>query len=304
MTAAGGTIPALVTPFTRGGAAVDLGLLDAHVAWLHEHGIGCVAPLGTNGEGPSLSLAERRHVIERIARHPSGIASLPGTGCSSLPETIELSRAAVEAGAAGILVAPPWYFAAERDGLIRYFDTLLGALPDRARAFLYNVPGYTGVPVEPEAVAELRARCGERVAGVKDSSGDVGHALAYRRAVPGLALLYGSDAGIADAYRGGADGVVSALANVIPREVDAVRLAVARGESGEPEERVLAAVRALTRSGPRRGALKALVAAATGLPRSAVRPPLADLADGEAAALTERLAELREGVGGASRARL
>jgi 4-hydroxy-tetrahydrodipicolinate synthase len=292
MTVLGGTIPALVTPFTRGGADIDLELLDAHVAWLHQQGITCVAPLGTNGEGPSMSLAERRRLIERIAGHPSGIALLPGTGCSSLPETIELSRFAVEHGAVGILVAPPWYFEAERDGLTRYYDALLRALPDEARVVLYNVPAYTGVPVEVGVAVQLRERFGERLAGVKDSSGVVEHALGYLRAAPGLTLLFGSDAGVADAFRGGAHGVISALANVIPREVEAVRRAVAAGASGEEEERVLAAVRALTRSGPRRSALKALVAAATGLRRGAVRPPLAELTDEEAADLRDRLAEL------------
>ena len=304
MTLAGGTIPALVTPFTRGGAEVDLDLLDAHVAWLDEQGIACVAPLGTNGEGPSLSLAERRAVIERIAGHPSGIAFLPGTGCNALPETVELSRFAVEHGATGLLVAPPWYFEAERDGLTRYFDALLSALPGEARVFLYNVPAYTGVPVDAAVAAELRGRFGDRVAGVKDSSGDVEQSLGYLRAAPGLTLLFGSDAGVADAFRGGAHGVVSALANVIPREVEAVRRAVAAGASGEEEERMLAGVRALTRSGPRRSALKALVAAATGLPRGAVRPPLAELTGDEAAALGDRLSELRAGGVGASGAHL
>jgi 4-hydroxy-tetrahydrodipicolinate synthase len=304
MTVAGGTIPALVTPFTRGGADVDLDLLDAHVAWLHRQGVACVAPLGTNGEGPSMSLAERRRVIERIAGHPSGIALLPGTGCSSLPETIELSRFAVEHGAIGILVAPPWYFEAERDGLTRYYDALLRGLPDAARVFLYNVPAYTGVPVDAAVAAELRERFGERLAGVKDSSGDVEHSRGYLRAAPGLTLLFGSDAGVADAFRGGAGGIISALANAIPREVEAVQRAVAAGASGEQEQRVLAEVRALTRSGPRRSALKALVAAASGLPRGAVRPPLAELTDEEAARLGDRFAELGMEPAGASGAQL
>jgi 4-hydroxy-tetrahydrodipicolinate synthase len=304
MSAAAGTIPALVTPFTRGGEAVDLGLLDAHVAWLHDQGIACVAPLGTNGEGPSLSVAERERVIARLARHPSRIALLPGTGCSALPETVELSRFAVEHGAAGVLVAPPWYFEVERGGLERYFTALLSALPDDARVFLYNVPAYTGVTVEPSVVAELRERFGERIAGVKDSSGDVEHSVGYLRAAPGVTLLFGSDAGVADAYRRGAHGVVSALANVIPREVEAVRRAVGAGASGEDEARVLAAVRTLTRSGPRRSALKALVAAAAGLPRGAVRPPLAELTDTEASALGDRLAEALAGRIGASGAHL
>jgi 4-hydroxy-tetrahydrodipicolinate synthase len=280
-----GTIPAIVTPFTRGGREVDLELLDRHVAWLHDHGIRCIAPLGTNGEGPSLSLDERRRVIERLAQHTSGIALVPGTGCSALPETIELSSFAVGCGAAAVLVAPPWYFSPERDGVERYFGALVAALPAGARVLLYHVPAYTGVPIEVETVARLRADFGDRVAGVKDSSGDVERVIALRRAVPDATVLFGSDASIAEALRAGAHGVVSALANCIPREVDAVRQAIAAGRPGEEEQRTVAAVRELTRAGPRRSALKALVSVATGLPRSAVRPPLADLTTGEVADL-------------------
>lgn len=288
----GGTIPAIVTPFTPGGDQVDLELLDRHVAWLHEQGIRCLAPLGTNGEGPSLSLDERRRVIERIAAHPSGIAFLPGTGCSALPETIELSRFALRSGAAAVLVAPPWYFPAERDGVKRYYQALLAALPVEARVFLYHVPGYTGVPIDVHTIAELHAEFGERLAGVKDSSGDIERVIALRRAVPDVTLLFGSDAGIADALRAGADGAVSALANVIPSQVDAVRLAVAAGRSGAQEQRILTAVRSLTHARPRRSALKVLVSAATGLPRAAVRPPLGELSDRETAELREAFDDL------------
>ena len=82
---------------------------------------------------------------------------LPGTGCSSLPETIELARFALEHGAAGILVAPPCVL----PGRARRIGALLRgaarALPDQARVFLYNVPAYTGVPID---TADLRQSCG------------------------------------------------------------------------------------------------------------------------------------------------
>jgi 4-hydroxy-tetrahydrodipicolinate synthase len=278
MTLLGGTIPALTTPFTAGGAAVDHGALDAHVQWLHERGIECIVPLGTTGEGPSLSLAERRAVVERVAAHPSGIAFVPGTGCMSLPETVELSRHAVEHGAAALLVAPPWYFEPEGDGLLRYYAALIEQLPDAARVILYHIPGYTGVRIEVEAVAALRERYGERVMGVKDSGGRLEHSVALIEAMPDLVVLTGSDALVADAYRAGAAGVVSGLANAAPRPLDAVRGAVAAGR-GDEEQAWVSALRELTHALPGRSALKVLVAHACGLPRSPVRPPLADVGE-------------------------
>jgi 4-hydroxy-tetrahydrodipicolinate synthase len=281
----GGVIPAVVTPFAAGGGAVDLDALDAHVAWLHTHGIGCVAPLGTNGEGPSLSLGERCLVIERLAAHPSGVTLLPGTGATSLPETIELSRFAVEHGAAGVMVAPPSYFPAERDGVVRYYAALLDALPAQARVYLYNIPAYTGVPIEVAHVAALREAYGPRVAGVKDSGGRVEHSAALLQAVPGLVVLSGSDGNVAAAFRAGVHGVVSALANAVPELVAAVQAAVAAGRSGDEEQARLSRLREATKAVPQRAALKALVAAAAGVPRAAVRPPQAELEPEEIAAL-------------------
>jgi 4-hydroxy-tetrahydrodipicolinate synthase len=286
----GGVIPAVVTPFAPGGGAVDLDALDAHVAWLHARGIRCIAPLGTNGEGPSLSLRERRAVIEMLAAHPTGVTLLPGTGATSLPETIELSHFAVEHGAAGVMVAPPSFFPAERDGLVRYYAALLDALPADARVYLYNVPAYTGVPIEVEHVVALRAAYGGRVAGVKDSGGRVEHSAALLEAVPGLVVLSGSDGTVAEAFRAGVHGVVSALANAAPELVEAVRAAVAAGGSGDEEQARLSRLRAATKAVPQRAALKALVAEVTGLPRSAVRPPQAELAPGELETLLDAFA--------------
>lgn len=284
----GGVIPAVVTPFAPGGGEVDLDALDAHVTWLHARGVGCIAPLGTNGEGPSLSLRERQAVIERLAQHPCAVTLLPGTGATSLPETIELSRFALEHGVEGVLVAPPSYFGAERDGVVRYYAALLEALPAAAQVYLYNVPAYTRVPVEVADVVALREAYGPQVAGVKDSGGRVEHSAALLRAVPGLVVLSGSDGTVAAAFRAGVHGVVSALANVVPELVEAARMAVADGRWGNEEQARLSRLRDATKAVPQRAALKALVAEVTGLPRSAVRPPQAELEPDEVTTLLRR----------------
>lgn len=285
----GGIIPAVVTPFTPGTGAVDLDALETHVAWLRARGVRCVAPLGTNGEGPSLSLDERRAVIERLAAGPATL--LPGTGATSLPETIALSRFALERGVAGVMVAPPSFFPAERDGVVRYYAALLDALADDARVYLYNVPAYTGVPIAVADVVALRSAYGERVAGVKDSGGRVEHSAALLEAVPGLTVLSGSDGTVAEAFHAGVHGVVSALANVVPELVEAVRAAVAAGASGKAEQARLSELRDATKAVPQRAALKALVAAVAGVPRSAVRPPQAELAPDERDTLLARFTQ-------------
>lgn len=284
-----GTVPALLTPFTESGATVALDLLDEHVGWLAERGVRTVSPMGTTGEGPSLSLAERKAVIERLAAHPSGMGLLVGTGCTALPETVELSRFAAERGAAGILVAPPWYFDATPAGTTRYFTALLSALPAETRVFLYHIPPVTGVPIEDETIRELRARFGPTLAGAKDSSGDLEHAARWIRDFPELVIFTGSDALAAGAYAAGAAGTITLLGNLFPEELDAIRA----GDAVEERQRFLAEVRALTQEYPRHAALKHLLHLVSGLPRSAVRPPLEELSAQQAEELEARFNELR-----------
>jgi 4-hydroxy-tetrahydrodipicolinate synthase len=261
-----GTIPALLTPFDADGA-LALDVLDEHVAWLAAHGVTCVSPLGTTGEGASLSLEERKRVVERVARHTSGVSQLPGTGMSSLPETIELSLFALEQGAAGVLVIPPWFFQASPRGTLAYFRALVDALPTGAPVFPYHIPSFSRVPVEDD-VLRLPG-----VAGVKDSGGDLRHTLAWLREFPALVVLSGNDTHAAEMYAAGGRGTLTMLANVFPDRLEAIR----RGEDVDASTRFLTGARALVESMPRHAALKYLVHRRAGVPRSRVRPPLDEL---------------------------
>lgn len=288
-----GTIPALLTFFTAGAVDVDLAALDDHVSWLHERGIRSVSPTGTTGEGASLGLGERKGVIERLARHASGAGLLAGTGCTALPETIDLSRFAVEQGAA-LLLAPPFYYAPfDERGVEAYFVRLFEALPSEARVVLYHVPSHTGVPITDGLLRTLGDRFGPMLAGAKDSGGDFQHTVAWVERFPDLAILSGSDATAADAYEAGAPGVVTMLANVFPEELERIRVGVAAGEPVEAIQEFLRAVRALVHELPRQSALKHLLRLVGGVERSAVRAPLQALDEEQAAYLERRFSELR-----------
>ena len=286
----GGTIPALLTPLTAGGAEPDLGVVDEHVAWLHERGIRCVSPLGTTGEGPSLTLAERTRVVERLASHPSGMQLLPGTGATALPETVELSRHAVEAGAVAILLAPPSYYDAfDVRGVTEYFVRVFDQLPQEARVVLYHIPRHTGIAITDETLRELRERYGDMLAGVKDSGGDFEHTRRWLSDFPELAILNGSDATAAAAYEAGGRGTITMLANVFPEELERIR----RGEDVEATQAFLREVRELVGELPRHAALKHLLHLVSGLPRSSVRPPLQELDDDQRTTFETRFHEIR-----------
>ncbi len=280
-----GTIPALLTPFAPGGGEVDFGLLDAHLDWLGERGVRTFSPMGTTGEGASLSVAERKQVIRHLAAR-GGLVQVPGTGCTNLPETIELSRFAVEEGALAVLVAPPTYYVPEATGVTEYYSRLLAALPGEARVVLYHIPRQTRVAIEVETIHALVERFGPKVAGVKDSGRDFDHTVRLIAEFPGLAILNGSDGLAAKAYAAGGPGVISATANVLPEEFEAVRA----GDASKQEP--IAEVRALVDGLPIQSALKLVLHLLSGLPRSAVRPPLRELTAEEERTVGERLAAL------------
>jgi len=275
-----GVVPAIVTPF-RGGA-VDLGLLDAHLAWLAERGIRCVNAMGTTGEGPSLSLDERRAIVERVAAGPTDF--IAGTGCTNLPETIEISRFALAAGARAVLVVPPTYY--EAQNLLGWYDTLFDALPEDERVLLYHIPRFSH-PIPDELIRELGARHGAMVAGIKDSSGDVAHTLDWLHEFPALTVASGDDTTAVQFGAGGGRAVITGTSNVLPEEVAA---ALAGDEAAQA---YVAAVRTLAMSVPREAALKLLVSVVSGIGRSEVRPPLAELSPEQERHVTETFAELR-----------
>ncbi len=283
------TIPALVTPFTDCGAEVDLELMSAHVSWLYERGARTVSAMGTTGEGPSLSLAERKRVIDLLAAHPSGMKLQAATGCTALPETIELSRYAIERGAESILVAPPWYYEPDPRGTTDYYLSLFEALPPDARVFLYHIPTVTGVPIEDETLRELGERYGPVLAGAKDSSGSIDHVSHWLREFSQLTILPGSDGLASRVYAAGARGTITLLANVFPEELEGIRA----GDDAERRQSFLTAVRTMVDHFPRHAALKHLIHLVSGLPRSSVRPPLVELTDEQTVELEARLEATR-----------
>ena len=284
----GGTIPALLTPFTNGGAAVQPELMLEHVSWLAERGVRTVSAMGTTGEGASLSLVERKRVIDLLVGH-AGIELQAATGCTSLPETIELTRYAVERGAASVLVAPPSYFEASPSGTTAYFAALFESLPKEARVFLYHIPGVTGIPIEDETFDVLADRFGFMLAGAKDSSGDLSHVERWLRDFPQLTILPGSDALAARAYAAGARGTITLLANVFPDELEGIRA----GDGTDRRQRFVSAVRELVGAYPRHAAVKHLLQVVSGLPRASVRPPLEELTDEQADELEARFSTIR-----------
>ncbi|MDQ7842761.1 MAG: dihydrodipicolinate synthase family protein [Armatimonadota bacterium] len=261
----GGVYVASVTPFTASGA-IDLAALAGHGEWLASHGVEGIVFFGTNGEGPSIALTEKRRALEHLFARGLRCQIVPAVMEGNLPETLELVGAIAEMPAAAVLVLPPYYFKPpSADGLRRFFEPVLAAA--RQPVILYHVPKYA-VPVPPGLVASLD------VWGVKDSGGEQGYAEAVRAA--GKQVLIGTEDDLWTRLTAGAAGMISALANAVPERIVEIYALAQRGdaEAGISLSARLQQIRAMTKEYAAPAVLKRLAEARHGRPMGSVRPPL------------------------------
>ena len=208
-----GIVPPLVTPL-RGRDQLDGEALTLLVEHVLRGGASGLFLLGTTGEGPSLSHRLRREVIETVCQTVAGrVPVLVAITDTVLPELLELADFAAGKGAAGVVLAPPYYFGAGQSELIEWVDDVLVEL--RVPLVLYNMPSLTKIRFDLETVRELAQR--EKIVGIKDSSGDMPyfHGL-LRVARPDWSVMMGSETLMAEAVLFGADGGVCGGANIAP----------------------------------------------------------------------------------------
>jgi 4-hydroxy-tetrahydrodipicolinate synthase len=213
-----GVSAALATPFDERGC-IDWPRFTTHAARLLGQGMKVVTAFGTTGEGVSLAIAARAPLYGKMAE--AGIAASQIVECVYGPPSQEAGahmRRALTAGAAGILLAPPFYFKQpSEEGVYRWFaEALEGAGPDCRDIILYNIPQLTGVKVGAALVARLRKAFAGVIAGVKDSSGDWEQTTALLAEHRDLAILVGHAGHLARAVRQGASGAISGVANFAP----------------------------------------------------------------------------------------
>ena len=260
-----GTIAALPTPLNDD-LRFDPLAQKAHLSWLASEGLDGVLVLGTNGEFPSFSLIERIAVAEAAAAAGAGLSLMLGVGSCALPDVITMLGVAADCGYGAVLCPPPFYFrAAPTGGLAAFFREVLDA--SSVPVLLYHIPQMTGVPIAEEILDRLEGH--ERLAGVKDSSGDRDelHRLCTR--FHDRAYIVGSDRLVTACLKAGGGGSITAAASVNPRLVRAVF----RGAAPQDQ---LDALRRLLENYGLGPSVKAILRRA-GLGEYATRPPLLGL---------------------------
>jgi 4-hydroxy-tetrahydrodipicolinate synthase len=209
-----GSIVAIVTPFKEG--QIDEEAYRELIEFQIENGTSAIVPCGTTGESATLSMVEHGRVIEiAIDAAKKRVPVIAGTGGNSTSEAIELTRHAKEAGADGTLQVTPYYNKPTQQGLYEHFKAIADAVP--LPQVLYNVPGRTGVNMLPETVARL-AELPEIVA-IKEASGNLGQmAEIVQLAGDKITLLSGDDNITLPVLAIGGKGVVSVIANIVPKD--------------------------------------------------------------------------------------
>lgn len=204
---------ALVTPF-KSDLSLDEEALRRLVQRQIEAGIHFLVPCGTTGENPTLSREEHLRVVEITVEEADGkIPVLGGAGGNDTREVVALAREVEARGADGLLVVTPYYNKPTPDGLFAHYREVSRAthLP----IVVYNVPGRTGLNVEPATLARLAQL--ERVVAVKEASGNISQMSQIFQAVPhDFAVLSGDDAITLPLMALGGLGVISVVSNEVP----------------------------------------------------------------------------------------
>ncbi len=288
-----GVIVPLLTPLSNEGETLDEKALRAHVAWLIDKGVRGLMPCGTTGEGPLLTIEERKQVLEVVMAAAQGrVPVIAHVGAETTRETIDLALHAQACGAEAISVVTPYYFRLPDAALVEHYCSVAAAV-DETPVFLYNIPQCTGNTISRELVEAIVHRA-PNVVGIKDSAGQLESLTSFVGLDGGrFQVVCGPDGLIMRALQAGACACVSGNANVVPEVVVDLVEACAQGdlERARRQQELLDSARSAMGDGGYLALFKAMLER-RGLRMGGVRRPLPQAAPEAAARAESRLREL------------
>lgn len=226
-----GSMVALITPFRQG--RVDEKALGDLVEFHIRNGTSALVPCGTTGESATLSYEEHDKVIELTVQYAKGrIPVIAGTGSNSTDEAIALTKHAKNAGAQASLQVSPYYNRPTQKGLYLHFKKI--AEGTDIPIIIYNIASRTGVNIEPETFVKLAEI--KNIIGVKEASGSLEQMARIRNLCPkDFLLISGDDALTLPVMAIGGVGVISVVANIVPRDVADLCAAFEKGDIRKAE---------------------------------------------------------------------
>ncbi len=232
-TAIGGVYVAAVTPHRDKSYEADVGATLELVDFLAAAGVDGIALLGSTGEFLHLAFDDRIRLVQLVAKR-TRVPVLVGVAHSTLDGALELGREAAAAGAAGLLLMPPYFFRYSQEDIHEFYLQFAAAMDKTARIFLYNIPAFTNEIAIDTATALLGTGL---FAGIKDSGGQYGYferLLAVSKETP-FTLLVGNDRIYSRARQTGAHGIVSGVACAAPELLVALEDAIAKNLTAKVE---------------------------------------------------------------------
>jgi 4-hydroxy-tetrahydrodipicolinate synthase len=211
-----GSYPAIVTPFKD--TILDESGLRKHITFLIESGSSGIVACGTTGEAPSLNDDEYEKVITiAVEASENNVPVIAGAGTNSTAKTIKLIHKAEACGAQGVLVVTPYYNKPPQEGLYQHYKKV--SEESRLPIIVYNVPGRTSCNILPKTVARLAKEC-KNIVAIKEASGILDQVSEIRRLCgDDFDILSGDDSLTLPMLAIGAKGVISVVANILPRDV-------------------------------------------------------------------------------------
>lgn len=222
-----GVFTAIITPFTDDGASLHLANLREQIEFQAAGGVRGIVINGTTGESPTLDHDELHTLAKEAIAHARrlGLLAILGTGSNSTSHAVANQRLARELGADAALSVNPYYNKPTQEGLYRHFMAVADAAP--LPVMLYNIPGRTGVALAPVTVERLAAH--PNIVAVKEATASMDSASEIALRCPSLALLSGDDSMTLPMMAIGGVGVVSVIANIVPRRLVSMCNAAASG---------------------------------------------------------------------------
>ena len=208
-----GVFPAIITPFKDGGVYYEG--LEENINFLIDNGISGIVSVGTTGESPTLTYEEHQKVIEKTVDTVDGrVKVIAGTGSNSTKEAVELSQFAEDVGADAVLLITPYYNKPTQEGLKKHFGKVAESI--NIPIVLYNVPSRTAVNLEPGTIKYLYEEY-SNITTIKEANPNLSHVSEIVNSCD-INILSGNDELTLPIISLGGKGVISVLANIVPKE--------------------------------------------------------------------------------------
>ena len=228
-----GSIVALITPFNEDGS-VNYDRLRELVDWHIEEGTDAILALGTTAETPTLTMKEEDEIARIVIEQTAGrVPVIVGSGSNNTMMAVEQSLKFQEMGADALLVITPYYNKTSKAGMVYHFTQVADVVD--IPVYVYNVPGRTGVSITYEALAEISQH--KNIVGIKEASGDMSLVSKFAKLINENFNVYSGndDINLPILSVGGA-GVISVLANILPKETHELAMAYISGDTDKARD--------------------------------------------------------------------